>query len=239
MLAGLFCTPAAAYVIIGDHGEVIYYPDNSPPVPGGVRPEDKTDYTKGKSVSDWAVSFVQEAGELDLLVSDIGNNYKKEITRAKFCALAVQLYETVTDSTIRDYYTGQWADSEDVSDTDRVNMAKMYKLGVVSGYNEAYYYDEDGLKNLDYAGVSLGFTKLISREEAAVILVNLAQSIGTSLTGGTTPFTDGSSAWASEAIGKCYQNGIMSGTSATTFGSKESYSVEQSIVTMLAIYKLY
>ena len=72
-----------------------------------------------------------------------------------------------------------------------------------------------------------------TREQAAVILDRLATAIGKPMTAGKPKFTDTSADWSKAGIANCYGSGVMLGTSDTTFSPNASYTIEQSIVTMV------
>lgn len=49
------------------------------------------------------------------------------------------------------------------------------------------------------------------------------------------PFTDEIASWAGGSVQGLYNHGIVTGTSATTFGAKNPYTIEQSLVTMIRL----
>ena len=50
------------------------------------------------------------------------------------------------------------------------------------------------------------------------------------------PFTDtAKGAWYQGAVEYVYRNGIMTGTSGTTFSGQSNYTIEQSVVTLMRI----
>lgn len=217
------------------------------------------------TVSTWATNSVRDAFALDIIPDEacgtkhdnLGADYTATITRGQFAELAVELYETVTGTTLSYFgepHTifseyGEWtkdgfvtgvrektiranyshfADSNSGNHLHAEAMGKMYGLGVITGYNSAEsVYD-----------VYLGPDDLITREQAATLLTRLAEKLGVSMSVVDTPFTDSPSAWAAEGVAKMYSIGVMSGTSSTTFSPKASYTTEQSIVTMLRLYEL-
>ena len=107
-------------------------------------------------------------------------------------------------------------------------VAKAYNLVILSGYNSAD----------TRAGVSVGPNGPITREQAATMLARLLTKYCDE-TGGaqpakaeSLPFTDAIAGWARNGVSIVYENGIMTGTSATTFDGKANYTIEQAIVTM-------
>lgn len=177
-----------------------------------------------KTVSEWAQNTVAIAINAGLVPeTGLGNDYTKAITRAQFCSLAVALYENNTKTTI--------TANASFKDTDDINVLKMATIGVVNGYGGGVFGPDD----------------LITREQAATMLYRLREAIvksileqydktyteDTSYLERKLTFTDTPSSWALNGIKYCNAYGIMNGYSTTTFGVKDNYSIEQSIVTML------
>ena len=176
---------------------------------GGTAGEVKVDPLKGITVSNWAKDIVIEAIDANIVPkASLGVDYTKAITRAQFCAIATQLYETVTGKTL--------TASGSFDDTNDTNVLKMASIGVINGYGNGKFGPDDKL----------------TREQAAVILDRLATAIGKPMTAGKPKFTDTSADWSKTGIANCYGSGVMLGTSDTTFSPKANYTIEQSIVTM-------
>lgn len=170
----------------------------------------------GDAPSSWAAEQVNEAIAAGIVPEALQGGYTAPITRAEFCALAVELCETVkgTEITQRTAFT----------DTDDLNVQKMAGLGVVLGTG-------DGTFN---PGGQL------TREQAATMLSRLSSVMGHPLPAGTADFTDGASiaAWAVEAVGQMQSSGIMGGTGGGAFTPQGTYTREQSILTILRLYEL-
>ena len=49
------------------------------------------------------------------------------------------------------------------------------------------------------------------------------------------PFEDTISDWALDGVRAVYREGVMNGTSGTTFSPKSNYTIEQSVVTIMRI----
>ena len=68
------------------------------------------------------------------------------------------------------------------------------------------------------------------------MLARLSEALGRHLSpAGSLPFTDAISGWAYDSVSKVYQAGIMTGTGADAFDASGTYTIEQSVVTMLRI----
>jgi len=163
--------------------------------------------------SSWAVEQVNAAIAANLVPPSLQSDYTQAITRAEFCALAVALYVNVV---------GEIAGRRTFADTDDVNVEKMAAVGVVSGVGNNRFNPDDTL----------------TREQAAVILSQLADAVGSPLTRHESTFTDsdGISLWAIESVGRVQAAGIMGGVGNNFFSPKSSYTREQSIVTILRLF---
>ena len=185
------------------------------------------------TVSAWAEDYMRTAIENDLVPSYLLNiDFTKPITRAQFCALAVQTYQSITGETLTDdkYRSDRYAlfDGHIVFDDIYNNslsedIEKAYSLGVINGYGNYKFGPDD----------------TITREQSATILTRLAEKLGIKTTVAKTPFTDTPANWATENIARIYSIGVMNGTSATTFSPKDTYTAEQSTVTLVRIMENY
>ena len=168
------------------------------------------------TASDWAREQINEAYMLGLVPSALQNNYRRNITRAEFAALAVKLYETVIGVEI----TGR----SNFNDTNDVNAQKAAAIGVMSPQNR-----ELGLFAPD---------TVLTREDSAGTLVRLARLINRSLPSGTANFSDNSriASWAIEYVGQVQAARIMSAGSGNNFNPKHSLTREECIAAMLRLY---
>ena len=166
--------------------------------------------------SSWAIEEVNAAIAAGLVPQFLQSKYQNQITRAEYCALAVTLYEQYTGAEI----TGRVS----FSDTNDVNVEKMAAAGVVRGVGENKF-DPDGL---------------ITREQAATLLSNLAAALGKPLPIHAATFADNSSisSYALQGAGQVLAAGIMTGVGDNTFAPKNPYTREQSIITMLRLWKI-
>ena len=166
--------------------------------------------------SSWAAEQVNAAIAAGIVPESLQSKYTQAATRAEFCALAVELYETVTGTEI--------AERAAFSDTTDVNVQKMAGLGVVSGVGNGAF---------DPSGT-------LTREQAAAILTRLAEVMGRPLAQSSPTFSDNAaiSSWAAGAVGQVQAAGIMSGTGSNNFTPQGSYTREQSILTLLRLYQM-
>ena len=157
---------------------------------------------------------VNTAVEAGIVPETLQSAYTQATTRAEFCALAVELYETVLGTEITERAT--------FSDTTDVNVEKMAGLEVVNGVGDGKFDPNASL----------------TRQEAAAMLARLANVMEKPLTSGTASFADNASisSWAVEAVGQVQASGIMNGVEGNRFAPADPYTREQSIVTMLRLY---
>ena len=184
--------------------------DGAAPVDPEPEPE-----PAGDQPSSWAQEQVHAAVEAGLVPESLQAGYTQTATRAEFCALAVELYETVTGSEITQRAT--------FSDTSDVNVQKMAGIGVIGGVGNNQFNPSGEL----------------TREQAATILVRLADALGSPLPEGTASFADNASisSWALEAVGRARAGGIMDGTGGNRFSPQGAYTREQSIMTAYRLYE--
>ena len=168
----------------------------------------------------------------------LGSDYTRAITRGQFAALAIRYYETLMGDITGEDYTIPVNSGDDVfaDSTGNTDMAKAYTLGILGGYNSAP----------NRSGVYVGPNDLITREQAATMLTRLMECLiddfnSVGRTGWTVwyadnlPFTDSIADWAYDGVRAVYGVGAMTGTTSTTFSAKSSYTIEQSIVTLMRI----
>ena len=201
--------------------------------------------------SNWAAEDIINAVSMGYLDDDpdafgyqpattnlLGNDYTRAITRGQFASLAVRYYETLMSDITGEDYTIPVNSGDDVfaDSTGDENMAKAFNLGILGGYNSAD----------TRSGVYVGPNDNITREQAATMLTRLMEKLivafdSVGRTGWTVwyadslPFTDTISDWALDGVRAVYGVGAMTGTTGTTFSAKASYTIEQSIVTIMRI----
>jgi hypothetical protein len=171
---------------------------------------------KPDNPSPWAARSVNTAISAGLVPLKMRAKYTQATTRAEFCVLAVNLYEHAKGTEI----TGRVK----FSDTSDVNVEKMAYLGVVNGVG----------------GNKFSPDATLNREQAAIIIIRLADALGIQLSDGQATSSDSSSisAWAIEAVGKVQSNNIMSGIGDNEFSPKGKFTREQSIVAIIRLNDL-
>lgn len=174
------------------------------------------------TTSSWAKDTINQAAQQGFIPANtLGVDYTRNITRAQFAAIAVRVYEQITGDIIA-YPSADFKDSK-----GNIAVAKAYTLGILTGYNNSR----------NQAEVNIGPNDMITREQAAVMLVRLAKRLDWTppLYGGALPFEEKIEGWAYYGVSVAYRYGIMNGISATSFGTKNPFTIEQSIVTMVRL----
>ncbi|MBE5039146.1 S-layer homology domain-containing protein [Ructibacterium gallinarum] len=182
-------------------------------MPAGVVAED----TEIEVMSDWAVESVNQAEALGITEADKNYDFTAPITREDFCELifntiiAAQGHFTVTEIPVP------------FVDTDNYKVKTLYQLGVINGKSETAFAPGD----------------LLTREEAAVMIIRM---INTVMPMAATEMyfdyddMDQVSDWALEAVQVISNLGFMQGVGENRFAPQETYTAEQSIVTLVRIY---
>ena len=166
--------------------------------------------------SSWAAEKVAEAVELGIVPELLQEKYQQATTRAEFCALAVALYEAITEADIEERVS--------FDDTEDVNVEKAAAIGVVNGVGDNKF-DPDAS---------------LTRDQAAAMLSRLADALEKPLDAAEPTFADNDSfqTWAVDYIGQMQASGIMGGVGANTFSPKGDYTREQSIITIMRLHAI-
>ncbi len=165
--------------------------------------------------SAWAADTVDRAIARGIVPQYLQGQYRTPITRAEFCALATQLYESVC---------GTITQRKSFYDTSDINIQKMAALGVVNGVgNNMFSPDQE-----------------LTREQAATMLARLADALDVSLTASAATFSDNGliHSWAFAAVGKMQASGIMNGVGNNNFSPLTNYTRQESIITMIRMLAL-
>lgn len=165
--------------------------------------------------SAWAKAQVDEAISLGLVPGFLQDYYTTSSYRSAFCDLADALYTKTVPTPIT--ATVKFGDTNDSA------VERMATVGVVNGVGNNLF---DPMSDL-------------TREQAATMLYRLAAAAGKPLPDVSASFADKNSisSWASKEVGAVQAAGIMNGVGNNRFDPKGSYTTEQSIVTMLRMYR--
>jgi len=161
------------------------------------------------------ISLITAAIVAVLAVASAPQIYASEaVTRAEFCAYAVTFYEDVTGEEI--------AGRVGFADSKELNVEKAAAIGVAAGVGNNRFSPESKL----------------TREQAAVMIVRLAEAVERQIPKKASTFSDNGSIspWAIDSVGRVQAAGIMNGTGQNNFSPRGSYTHEQTAVTMLRLY---
>ena len=169
--------------------------------------------TPTEQPSSWAADQVNAAIAEKLVPQALQSKYTQATTRAEFCALAVELYESIM---------GEIAGRSTFDDTDDENVQKAASIGVVTGVGDNKF-DPDAQ---------------LTREQAAVMLARLSDKVGKPLADSAPSFADNAeiSTWAADQVGQIQSAGIMGGVGDNTFAPQDPYTREQSILTIMRLF---
>lgn len=180
--------------------------------------------------SEWAKSQIEHATADGLLYNNANCRFKDPITRRDFCIIAVETFCKSQGMEIDEYIEKNSIelDYHRFIDTDNAYILLAEKLGIVKGMSENTFAPNE----------------YITRQQAAVMLSNMAKLSGLEENADRVNFTDTDffADWAKEAIlnVSAIKNpegtAIMAGTEPDKFSPWMYYSREQAYVT---IYRLY
>lgn len=159
--------------------------------------------------------YYYDLGEYTIL------DFSAPITRCEFCRLACNLYETVKGTKVEGYEGTMFSDISEFMD---VPVRKMAYLGVITGAGDGTFNPMGEL----------------TREQAATILARLSKALGRELPAEAPSFTDSGAvaSWATDAVGQMQASGIMGGVGNDLFAPQQTYSIEQSLVTLMRLYEM-
>jgi len=202
-----------------------------------IRPENYSE--KWAKISEWATDGVAEAKSLDLLPEQLQTLYQYPISRRNFCHLLIQTLGKIAPQMVEDAIKP----AKDVQFFDVETRARNYPgepcyippcsrhiclataLGVVTGYEDKTFRPEN----------------LITRQEAAAMLNRMLKVLEVDTPQGEAPkYADGDKigSWAMEDVNAVSAAGIMNGVGEEKFSPEDTYTLEQSVLTMLRIYNL-
>lgn len=184
----------------------------------GAAPIPQQPATGAAEPAGWAKVFVDRAIAERLLPAELQSAYDQPITRREFCLLSDALYTKVKGGAAPVDATVTFTDTTDPA------ILRMASAKVVNGVGNELF-DPNGQ---------------LTREQAATMLSRLAAALGKPLTDSAPTFDDNGSVagWASAAVGQMQLSGIMSGTGNNQFSPQQSYTREQSVVTIVRMCEL-
>jgi len=167
--------------------------------------------------SEWAREYVSKADRIGM-TDYFKVPWTQNITRTQFCHLAYNMLDRATDI--------EWkhASDEVFEDTDNTMVISLYLEGIIEGRDDKIFAPLDE----------------ITREEAATILKRIAEYMKLEYTEMYFEFDDGNqiSDWASAAVQKVCNLGVMQGVGNNKFDPKGGYTVEQAITTLVRMFDI-
>lgn len=207
-----------------------------------AQPFDTPDYS---TLSNWAVSDVKKAYDLNILQPSMARDFKQAITREEFCNLCNSVIAKWNDCNFAD--TQKIEDFKAVadksnfngfSDTDVWFVNFCGKLGIISGKGNNNFAPNDP----------------ITREEAAKMLYNTLNVASPVVKNYKNDNKNGENGiflphifndsykiqnWSRSEINVVYHLGIMMGNTHNEFEPQDTYTREQAVCTFLRLYNSY
>lgn len=183
---------------------------------------DSLDYV---NASGWAVPEMKSAVANGLVKDfDILNDCRKNITRAEFAALAINLYEAMTGK------EAQASPSNTFNDTSDINILKANNTGIINGKGKGIFAPEESITREAMATM---FKRTI---DAAFAHMN--KTVKAPAGDFSVEDSDQISSWALESVQFVYLNNIITG-SGTNFNPLGTAPVEQAIAVINRVYEKY
>ncbi len=171
-------------------------------------------------VDDWALDEMEKAAKQNLIPDTFkGKNFTKEISRADFAAVAVNLYEVLTSK------KAETTTNNPFTDTDDEYVLKAYNLGVTVGISETEFGNGP-----------------ITREQIATMISRALKAAGAKDVLDTfDKFVDDEdiSEWAKESVYLMVQQSIIKGIGDKTFDPLGNAKIEEALAIALRCVEVY
>ena len=190
------------------------------------------DYLPKEQPSPWAAESIKKATEAGILYNNFNCRYKDNISRQDFAVLVVEAYCRSLGKEVGQYVSENHIglNFDKFKDNQNAYVMLAYKLGIINGTSDTTFSPDRG----------------ITRQEAAVMLNNLAKLAGISPNSARVDFTDKDyfADWAKDAISNVssIKNSdgvaVMGGTQADKFSPWMTFSREQAYVTVYRLFEM-
>lgn len=179
--------------------------------------------------SDWAVEEIAKASKLGIVPPELKGVWQGNCTREDFCAYLIKTLEAIRDTPINEILK-EYPESKKIAFTDcqSENVLAAAQLAIVKGVGNGKFAPYDS----------------ISRQDAAVMLSNLAHFLNLSPNSQPFPFCDENqiAGYAKTAVQQInsmaiQDTRIMHGVGNDAFGPEQTYTREQSVLTLYRIYQ--
>lgn len=194
--------------------------------------ETAKDFEPKQKPSAWAENSINAATSEGLLYNNANCRYNAPITRQDFCILAVEAFCKANNTDAGEYIKQNniALDFDRFDDTENPYILLAEKLGIAKGMSETEFAPNE----------------YITRQQAAVMLSNLAKLSGLEENSPRVDFIDTSyfADWARaaifniSAIKNAEGTAIMAGTEPNKFSPWMYYTREQAYVTIYRLYKI-
>ena len=169
---------------------------------------------KSDAPHQWAQTDVMNAMRSDILSSDMASGFLDNITRLDFCKIAYNmLKDKIDDKNTTSTFT----------DVDSPQVNALASINIISGRDNEHFAPNDE----------------ITREEAAVILSNIAEYLEfKTVSDKIFIYADDKniSSWASKSVYKMRNLGIMSGMDFNCFAPQNKYTKQHAVATLTRLY---
>ena len=180
-------------------------------------------YSVFANLSPWAQDDFSKADSLGFISDDPDiYDYTAGITRVKFCELGYDFLKMCVSAKIN-----HLSATYGFVDTSNQKVLYLADAGIIAGRGDGIFAPDD----------------LITREEAASILVRMADFMGYQLPSALLCdyYTDfeSISEWAQGDVAVMYEMGVMNGVNDTEFSPKTHYTAEQAVSTMVRLFEFF
>lgn len=177
-------------------------------------------------VSSWAQKGYEEALEAGLIYGNPPTQMNTAIKRIAFVQYAVQMIAVLQGKTLDDLKPKHASPFTDVPSSE-TSVLWAYENQLIDGTGKGKFSPND----------------TITREQAAKLLLNVYQYLGGDMKGSSAPasFKDGDriANWAKPFVDQSVAIALMSGVSADRFDPKGNYTYEQTVITLLRVFKMF
>ena len=179
------------------------------------------------TASAWATGNILTADSLGLITDRTDSNFSTPITRLQFAELAVNLIEKATGSTLP---TG----SQSFQDTSDPVALKAVEAGIASGTGDGNFSPNASITRQEICVMLNQVIRCVDEAKGSTTLTNTDTTLN-------SQFTDAGQvdSWAADSMALLNNNGLMSGTSATTLSPKNNTSIQEAITLILALYNKF
>lgn len=169
----------------------------------------------------WAMKYMQQGHDMGFVTDSMMMSAKENITRIGFAKMVVQFYENATGTSAPQPEKNPFTDCADQ------DVLAAYALGIVGGVEEGRFAPERSL----------------TREQMCIMLVRTLEKCGVDMSEyqKKTPFTDVDALLQSTIthIEMAYGAGLVSGYNDQTFMPKKILSIQEAVVSFMAMYDFY